>query len=154
VDQEVKAGPKLDALVAEKVMGWVDATDWGTPDWQGGDAYPSEFFPSEFFKVAHAIEGDSLKIDYVLCHHNLWRPSTSIADAWEVVEKLAADRVRPRNSEGQPANRFAIEIHPFGGTWWAGWTIEWSGGSDVLTGATADTAPLAICLAALKAVEG
>lgn len=118
----MNAGRELDALVAEKVMGWsgIDKK-WDyetnesflggkTPDWDG----------RQFYEVPHY--------------------STDIAAAWLVVEKL-----RTPNWEFQlDHTRFMIwhcRIETTAG--------EGSASSDSSQG---ETAPLAICLAALKAV--
>lgn len=62
----MKAGRELDALIAEKVMGWkrVPGDDDQDSAWDTGD--PEGYFPYE---------------------HN-FRPSIDIAAAWQVVEKL------------------------------------------------------------------
>lgn len=59
--------------------------------------------------------------------------STQIADAWLVVEKLL------ETNDHVDIERWC----------WAGWDVAFGGAC-----ATADTAPLAICLAAPKAVDG
>ena len=66
----MKPGPELDALVAEKVMGWtaVYLSD-GVNTWL-----------DDGVNTGRMISGDYP-----------WSPSTSIADAWEVVEKLGKD---------------------------------------------------------------
>lgn len=56
----LKPGRELDALVAEKVMGWDDS---GDGEWR-----------NEFDRPIESIR--------------LWRPSTDISAAWEVVEKM------------------------------------------------------------------
>lgn len=75
---------------------------------------------------------------------NYWSPSTSIQAAWQVVEKMGAEWhavVRSPFQDGEP--------------YWAGFTTKgctgWNGRPDHQ--ASADTAPLAICRAALKAME-
>ena len=94
----LQAGHELDALVAEKVMGWAPG-ERGTPAF-----------------------------------------STSIAAAWEVVEKMRADKL-------------SVTLTGY----WEGSTGKWWVNvlDNVETVATVrtDTAPHAICLAALKAVE-
>ena len=123
----MKAGRELDALVAEKVMGW----------------HQSERQPYIF----HNDDGYPYVLDkeYNLrCPHSKFLPSTSIAAAWRVVEKFCDEK----------SANFPQDVH-----------VEWNGfhwfcylnteqmiatENDAIT---ADTAPLAICLAALKAVE-
>lgn len=99
---------RLDAEVAERVMGWREISTGTFEDEYGG---------------LHTLEATS---------YGQFSPSTNIADAWLVVEKLGVS-VGPREN----------------GKWWAGKTAEF--------GAIADTAPEAICkaaLAALRAAEG
>ena len=61
-------GKKLDALVAEKVMGWrVEAAPSLTWYWDGPN---------------HSIDS------------NDWRPSTNMSDAWMLVEKFKGARSR------------------------------------------------------------
>lgn len=103
----MKAGRELDTLVAEKVMGWTYRT------------FPDGACPL----VKHWYCGEQ---------YMLMQPfSTSIASAWQVVEKLKAN-----------GNNVWVE--------WAG-TVWVCGTTSVFPDIEADTAPLAICLAALKA---
>ena len=100
----------LDALVAEKVMGWHDCEGYWEDD-----------------KVIHTGAGG-------------WYPSTSISAAWEVVEKLG--------------RAFSIDCISFVGmnectAIFAAVGTSWNDGAI----GTAPTAPLAICRAALKAVN-
>jgi hypothetical protein len=120
----MEAGRALDTLVAEKVMGRClhrrlvfDASN--CPDC------------GKFCVVEDQRKEES------------FHPSTDIAAAWEVVEKLSES--------------FHWTIHtPFtsGLPWFAGLTKQgitgWNGRPDYAEGAA--TAPRAICLAALKAV--
>jgi hypothetical protein len=108
----MKAGRELDALVAEKVMGYRQAEDG------------SWFLPG------------------ISTGFGLWELpeySTSIADAWLVVEKLKLFKgfcLRQRNDGMWDSVRYG----------------KWADGFDdqIVVGKT--TAPHAICLAALKAV--
>jgi hypothetical protein len=109
---------EIDHLIATKVMGW-------EPEEIEGSAYLSGY-------VLYKREEPPHIPDYQ------FKPSTNIADAWQVVEKLIDEgydiNVYNHNKE------FNVEIN-----------IEeddkhlWFYGE-------ADSAPLAICLAALKAV--
>ena len=98
----MNAGRELDALVAEKVMGWKD--------------------PSPVFGLMEDVEGNAnFPPDY----------STSIAAAWRVVEKWQGDITVDRRNE-----HFKVTFYK------PSYEYEvW-----------AETLPLAICLAALKAV--
>lgn len=105
IDQ-MPAGREMDTLVAQEVMGW---HCWNT---EQGPCYKTA--DGQYVRGAHT-----------------WSPSTSIADAWEVVEFLIGIRK-------------LLSIHPH----MFEWSCEWAGGHH----AYAKTAPLAICRAALKAV--
>ena len=79
---KMEAGREMDALMAEKVMGWHLVTDkdgwkhWGDKDgrWGAGMNQSShdDYEDGEDFHVLH------------------WHPSESILWAWEVVEKLVS----------------------------------------------------------------
>jgi hypothetical protein len=126
---EMPAGQALDILVAERVMGYKDDGSWPhqVTDEDGGT-------------------GDRLP-EY----------STSIAAAWEVVEKMATRGIWMAVSDMRHG-RYTIEhAAPWSG-WWATWMrtdrstdlTEVEGDHD--WAATGDTAPLALCRAALLAV--
>ena len=113
--RNMEAGRELDALVAEKVMGWQWYDGHGT-------AGPS-YWETQGGEFAHFGE---------------FEPSTDIAAAWEVVEKMA-ELVGPISvawgsfgTEGNMASVMAFMGNP--------------------PGVVAPTAPLAICRAALLAV--
>jgi hypothetical protein len=122
---EMPAGRELDALVAEKVMGWT-LCDRVAMGWGDG---PPVFATGEdpYDDTARPSRQD-------------WRPSEDIAAAWEVVENW-----RNRcNGEGVVLLSWHSEE----------WVCElgiW-GVESGFRHAPADTAPLAICRAALLAV--
>ena len=73
---KVEVGPTLDAWIAEHVMGWIPW--YGTdPDWVG-------FFDGEWLRWTKkpTIDPDDPG------EAEVWSPSTDIAAAWMVVEKL------------------------------------------------------------------
>jgi len=133
----LKAGRELDALVAEKVMGWHDPQDpewngWkdcGLLIWQDSMIRPRDKPPvnSKAGWMAYGV------VDRVPAF------STDIAAAWEVVEKLHQRFPTIHLSLGAPNQRWYCSF--FG-------TVDDKGSA-----LEADTAPLAICLAALKAVS-
>lgn len=102
---EIRAGPKLDALIAGELMGWRNATG----AWIGGI-------------IPWATDsGFRRKVEFC--------PSTDISDAWEVVDRLRG------------AFSFELRRRADGGfCCWFGEGMS----------AEADTAPLAICRAALR----
>ena len=126
---------ELDALVAEKVMGGKIEHDWVEPF--GGD-----------LQMCRACERNMMDSDRP--RHCTPSYSTSIEAAWEVMEKLK-DRVGDKERE-------LLEVNwlPAKNKWVAGiWCYEQKmlGGSVARASfvASADSAPRAICLAALKA---
>lgn len=123
MSNEATAGPELDARVAERVMGLVACGAWE----------PIRVYPVEYMKTG-------------LCNHPACAPSvyvarfsTDIAAAWQVVEKLRADG-------------WSFACIGDGKTWTSVFAREVP---EIVEPDTveADTAPLAICLAALAAAE-
>jgi hypothetical protein len=118
---DLPAGPELDRLVAEKVMGWKPLSH-GDGWWTDG--------------VSQRLIGKVPDLVMVGEMDQRFVPSQSIAHAWEVVERMS--------SLG----------------WWSdfretinrAWYIEVENKIGARSFADAPTAPLAICLAALKAV--
>lgn len=115
---EMTAGSELDRLVAELVMGW--RIDTARDAWWG-------------------YERGMVGNDRPTVHPSNWKPSTNIAHAWEVVEKM-----RERFS--------AVEVKSIDRTY-ACLIEENSGEVDehYVASAEAPTAPLAVCRAALLA---
>ena len=116
---------EIDALVAEKVFNqpveWVEVLDY-----QGKRKEPYLCESNEGY-------GSSDEVDHY---------STSIADAWEVVEKIRGDgrwwQITDCEEEGWHASAWR--------------TVTENDAPVCECDAVADTAPMAICLAALKAV--
>lgn len=107
----MEAGFALDALVAERVMGWcLDGDYWTT---------------SARVSIRKLTGHD----------RHSWCPSTDIAAAWEVVETIMA-------AASRRVRQLTIHDSPAGGR---GYFCSMSR----CDGAHADTAPLAICRAAL-----
>lgn len=117
---ELPAGPELDGLVAEKVMGWKWNSEIG--EWIHENSIP--YGP----------------------HDGGFRPSTSISDAWQVMEKMKAhdDFIVCRSIESCRVHK-AIN--------WCVVIVRKDRPSFNITVA-ATTAPLAICRAALHAIGG
>ena len=118
----MKPGRELDALVAEKVMGWTECK-------------PMTIEPMDMFMAHGYPPGERQR--------KVCPPfSRGIAAAWEVVEKLERYRMvlfGPHDEDPMWSARFYADgYRPFQDQRWD---------------ATANTAPYAICLAALKAVE-
>lgn len=111
---QVGAGRELDAMIAERIMGW---------RWHEVLAVWSPYPYSTLAETRSASE---------------WCPSTDIAVAWEVLEVM--------HGRG-----FGIEVFRYGKS--EGLEVLWFvdiGGADTVS---AETAPLAICRAALAALE-
>ena len=134
----MEAGPELDGLIAQFVMGW---------HWR---SLPT---PSHYEMAADGCMGSRwFDGNRDTRRDKGWRPSTGMADAWEVVAYL--------NARGR---RLLIQVYHGGtvaaGTWEDGFeSIAGAGPAEVLSypkwieRATADDAPLAICRAALLAI--
>jgi len=122
---EMKPGRELDALVAEKVMGWKDCKVH--PDPKFAAAGLCGLKPN---RLPNPIEWGIAPVP----HH-----STDIKAAWEVVEKL----------KGKELSHLTLTYWPVPDEW----SCEDAQNEDnPKIGAVAKTAPHAICLAALKAV--
>lgn len=120
-----EAGPELNAEVAEKVMGWTDLFE--------------ERHPRTNELVLRGITPNKLRYRFAIPKF-----STNIAAAWEVVKKLPSlgiDNFQLRWHIGT-SGKFVAEA--------AKTPVVPSG--EMFRG-VADTAPLTICLAALKAVN-
>lgn len=142
----MKPGRELDALVAEKVMGW-RAHSPGYPSLVDINGVPTGWLAS-----GQGSQGDDPD----------FRPSTDIAAAWEVVEKISQlfkdKMIKWSDSLLMEELCNGIRIQKVDDYWKAGLTS----GEDSLHGeehpfmanrsAVGETAPHAICLAALKAV--
>jgi hypothetical protein len=124
---EMVAGPDLDALVAEKVMGWrkvprrvINDRDLG-PGWW----HPTKGDPESPNPGASAFPPPSY--------------TTDIAAAWDVVETL---------------NKKGIYLWAVGQEdSFPGWSADFGRNHQSAHVAWGETAPLAICRAALKASE-
>jgi hypothetical protein len=122
----MKPGRELDALVAEKVMGWrLEERGYG-----------ATFWVDENGKVKRAAEPCS--IDFCSCE--VFSPSTDISDAWEVVEKL-------RDLGFHVGIKTPPKVKSC--SYWVCLENFYAGKSFTEYG---ETAPLAICMAALKAL--
>ena len=123
----MSAGLELDALLAEKVMGWRRFDNWS-------QAMGMEL---PFFLV-----GESGVIVY--CHPDLgksWSPSKNMADAWDVVEKI------------EKTLNFQIDNVGLENNDQRRWRVLFSrAGDPISVVADADTASLAIARAALQTV--
>lgn len=116
---DLKPGRELDALVAEKVMGWVYHPEWN--------------------KLAERVYGDEPGLFY-LRDRELPRYSENMSAVWEVVEKL--------NSLGWLISIGNGYYRGLGGKVAVQFKPENQNAHDIVI---AETAPHAICLAALKA---
>lgn len=128
-----KAGRELDAEIAERFMGW----RWWRSSITGRRClFPSE--PPEWFTEL-ATGNEPLVGDWD--HISLPPYSTSIADAWHVVERLNAlgwlvGLEQIDTAQGRQWRTSLDRISPYG-----------------IEDEFATTAPLALCRAALRAVE-
>lgn len=135
---ELQAGRALDALIAEKVM---DEPEYWSVHFSGSH-YGDFKTRAEAETCAKQIQGDYKA--HVQTFFDCPRYSTSIAAAWQVVEKLG-------NWHGFD---FCLWLKSdANGQWHAGWFENGYDGLKSRCSAMAEAAPLAICLAALKAKE-
>lgn len=118
----------LDAMVAERVMGWV-WWDNSKGDWKGDDGVTFWAFWDDRLSVYQ--NGSEYPTLY-------FSPSTDIAAAWAVVSKLYEQKYTARIYQGATCV-IASFAH-----------FDMLGDHEQTT--EADTVPLAICIAALRAV--
>lgn len=126
--EEMKPGRELDFEIAIKVMGWTrdNYGDWdykGSQAWRRNDYGEHSFFHEEFNPGAHPFPP----------HY-----STSIEAAWEVVELLRSKEIFLVLDNCEFEQAYEAEFTDFYETH--------------RCSTRSDTAPHAICLAALKAV--
>ena len=127
-----------DALVATEVMGWHEypAHLWGEL-WQDGWPFHR---PCE---QCHEVWVEKKEEPAAPCKPYISRYTTDISAAWQVVEKITGT-IQPDGAKRE------VEISSDCGHWRCDIAIEgWALPPDIM--AEADTAPLAICIAALKA---
>jgi hypothetical protein len=123
----------MDALVAENVMEWKKSRHLGSVIFEG-NVWANDMLP-EYAKESYVA------LQHLPCF------STDIAAAWKVVEKL---------QERQGKKRLIFAISMFWGSVTNSWVYRCSLIPEVLPGAIdadGDTAPLAICRAALEVVR-
>ena len=117
--RNIKAGREMDALIAEKVMGWKKIVIGG---------------------VGWFVKESPLGMSYqYMTQSGDFEPSTDIAAAWQVVEKMSSRKDWDEHPVCIVRNYAFKDM----------WTVELR---DYDFDATAETAPLAICRAALLAV--
>jgi hypothetical protein len=142
-------GWELDAAIAEHVLGF--HVERVTPDWYRGREVLLFFSPGETL-VSYSADANACNA-MMYCNGRdasdgtappLPAFSTDMAAAWRVVEKLATDGFYCRiDSPFEPGALYRAGFTPHGVT-------GWNGRPDFR--AAADTAPLAICRAALACV--
>lgn len=136
---EEMADSEIDALVAEKVMGWIPKTSgrnsglfWSPEKGRTQVIFGSGFHASrKRIGISEDLVGDGF----------VFSPSTSISDAWLVVEKLEKDGM-------------VVEIDSRKAGWAVNfWKQKTMGFNLTMNTMIHKSAPRAICLAALKALE-
>mgnify|MGYP001199937778 CR=1 FL=1 len=130
----MKAGRELDALIAEKVMGWSSQADGLY--WDTGNHRTRLVLGSIIAKKRKEMGLENAQ-DFVFA------PSTNIADAWEVVRKMGMVLIE---NSGEAFGKLDE------------WNVQFVGhdkeGEPHWVSESAETVELAICLAALKAKGG
>lgn len=143
------AGPELDRLIAEKVMGWKDLS-WNEQHPEDREDCP--WMPREWCRK----RSDNSWLSFYNSTRPdpedptcLWRPSIYIGHTWEVVEQMCL--IKPDKHLVLFLNDRKI--------WVASWNCRGPDYGDhwiddsIYDLAEAETPSLAICLSALKAVE-
>jgi hypothetical protein len=125
--EAMEAGYGMDALILENIFNF--------PVEREADGTPSTFEG----RIYH-ISGDRLRYKY-------FHPSTDIADAWEVVEKI---------KYGKKGDCFTIQRGRFSqdGLWEVGYYYDDYTNCFSYPSAKAETVPLAICRFALMIAQG
>ncbi len=132
---------RIDAMAAERVMGWVRRTNGDVGGYATGEDVPEhereydlrlceywwEKLPDGMWKSHGSAEGSY--------DESAWSPTTSIADAWKLAEKM----------------RDQLPVVSWTGADWK--CTFYSDDEAGFPTANAATAPLAITIAALLAVE-
>jgi hypothetical protein len=136
MSDDLPAGRELDALIAEKVMGYRWLTKWmGEP----GEYLES---PDGFLAGWRRSDGGITGHLDGVAKNTVLRPySTDIAAAWEVVEKITSSGRLMGGVTKRLNGKYSALVS------------EQLGGGVFVMSDDVDTAPLAICRAALKAVE-
>jgi hypothetical protein len=131
------AGKEIDALIAEKVMGWHKGDSYGREVWLDTDERYQRGIARE-----NGFEDDE---DFHLLH---WHPSESILWAWEVIEKM-----QEIDSHWSPGVNWDDDDGDGNPMWVASFTYYGEDESQFQQNEVWDkSAPLAICRAALLAV--
>ena len=135
---EMEAGRELDALVAEKAMGW----EWRRFPHAGDDVRALVSPESWLFSAREKAIGDERLAGG--WNYNVPNYSTKIADAWEVVNAMRDRGLSVNINVDSPENSTLVscslhkpDLH-----------------ETMVTEKIAETAPLAICLVALASAEG
>lgn len=146
----MQAGRELDERIAVKIFGWQHARGDDVP-LVARHRNPRDTRIPEAWIYTDSSLASGIGYECVLCGEGPPPYSTDIAGAWQVVEKMQADGCS-----------VLLHYHPEGMAeeWLRGWTVSVQrGGTPARPFDTpyvwhqAATAPLAICLAALAAVE-
>lgn len=145
---ELEAGKDTDARIAAEVMQWIHVSNDDARE-DGAIVY-MVFHDEKVIKgTPYKIE-DNLEPDLYDYSFTEWSPSTDISAAWEVAERLREQGLTMKLSLNSDKYHFGIgathgrvfcEFIPFKLIY------------EPLGTAMGETAPLAICRAALKAVE-
>ena len=122
----MKAGRELDALIAEKVMGFQRVEFLR-------DMLPWTFYLHEDRDVVVAFQSKLAE----------FKPSTNIADAWEVVRKMGMVLIENSGEAFGQADEWNVQFVGHDKEGKPHWVSE-----------SAETVEIAICLAALKAKGG
>jgi len=130
----MEAGRELDALIAEKVMGWSSQADGLY--WDAGNHRTRLVLGSIIAK-----KRDEMGLENA--HGFVFAPSTNIADAWEAVRKMGMVLIENSGEAFGQADEWNVQFVGHDKEGKPHWVSE-----------SAETVEIAICLAALKAKGG
>jgi hypothetical protein len=136
---KMEAGREMDALIAENLFGWQYSEKWGQliPAGQPDEVWSEYRWSEEDRTFARYPDGMLPGVSYRGDKPTIENYSTDMKAAWEVVERMQANRNVLSLTYLVDTNQKMV------------WQAEFRLGSFV---AWADTAPLAICRASLLAV--
>jgi len=134
--ENMPAGRELDAIITERVMGWIWCVwvyTYTTPPYPYGQRFRFLGEPDRYANWLEKWDGKEEMPNYSQSEEYEWPEySTDIAAAWQVVEKFPGVTIQ----HNPDTNRWHVYLRKVEGGY-----------------ADADTAPLAICRAALLAVS-
>jgi len=140
---EMQAGPEIDRLVAKEIMGWTIYTDYEPRFWLA-DGESSGWAVDDFDAREMTEDG----VTEIVAHYGVFRPSVDWGAAGLVFEKMPEHKYIMSIFYGIEPDLTAPVL--------PGYSVQvWHpSGKPTTFDTEAETAPLAICRAALKTILG